>query len=320
MEKPSTKRLWRCVNYYLQLCAAKGQAPDTITGKKSSMKQFCKWCWSQRVYLIDQINLDLMDCYSEYLNTYRKPLDAKPLSVAHKRNLLTAVKIFVNKMHAKGLLDNNPLEHIELPSKGRPLPRAIFNEEEIEQILAQPLMFGLSGLRDRAIMEVFFATGIRRTELLGLNIEDVLFSDESMLRINRGKGRKERMVPVSKRACEWIALYIGKIRPMIAHICAGTTLFLNNRGLRFRANQLSEMVSRYVKLAGLNRAGACHLFRHSSATIFLKNGADLRFVQEFLGHADISTTQIYTHVAPTQLSAVYQQRHPSALSKSGLFS
>jgi integrase/recombinase XerD len=318
MQKPTTKRIWRCTKYYLELCEAKGQAPDTIRGKFSGLKKFFKWCLTQDVYFIHQIDLDLMDSYMEYLNSYRKPLDGQPLCASNKRGLLTFVKTFVEKLHAKGLMAENTLEHIELPSKGRPLPRAIFNKDEVEKVISQTMMFGIHGLRDRAILETFFATGIRRTELLHLNIEDVDFQQE-LVRVNRGKGNKERIVPISKRACEWIAFYVGKVRSQIAFLGSGTTLFLANNGKRYRPNQLSDMVSRYVKLAGLQRPGACHLFRHSTATIMLDEGAELRHVQEMLGHADISTTQIYTHVSRTKLSAVYRKTHPSAQSDSGLF-
>lgn len=318
MEKPATKRIWRCVKYYLDLCSAKAQAPDTIRGKKAGLKKFYIWCIQRDVHHIHQIDLDLMDSYMEYLNSYRKSLDKKPLSLAQKRNLLTFVKTFVQTMHAKGLLDKNTLEYIELPKKGRPLPKAVFGAEEVEKVLAQALNFGYRGVRDRVILEVFYATAIRRTELAHLDVDDLDLS-EQLLRVNHGKGSKERIVPISQRACEWTALYLSKIRPMVMFHGSDAALFLSNRGKRFKPGNLSDMVSRYVRLAGLKRAGSCHLFRHSTATIMLDNGADLRHVQELLGHADISTTQIYTHVSRSNLSAKYQKYHPSAQTDSGLF-
>ncbi|MCP4984800.1 MAG: tyrosine-type recombinase/integrase [Colwellia sp.] len=318
MEKPTTKRIWRCVKYYLRLCSAKGQAEDTLRGKKSGLKKFFIWCLSRNVIFIDQIDLDLMDSYMEYLNSYRKALDGQPLCLAQKRNLLTFVKTFIEKIHAKGLIVQNTLEHIELPSKGRRLPKALFSVDEIESILAQPLMFANGGIRDRVILETFFATGIRRTELMCLDIDDVDLTLK-LLRINRGKGNKERIIPISRRACEWLALYISKIRPMISFIGSGSTLFLANNGKRYTPNKLSEMASRYVKLSGIKRAGACHLFRHATATTMLDNGAELRHVQEMLGHADISTTQIYTHVSRAKLTEVYNKSHPSALDDNSIF-
>lgn len=318
MEKPCTKRIWRCVHYYLALCQAKGQAPDTLRGKRSGLKKFYLWCLPQQVYTIEQITLDLLDNYMEYLNHYRKPLDHQPLGQQQKRNLVTYIKTFVQYMYSKGLLSANTLAGIELPHSGRALPKALFSVAEIEKILAQSLLFGVHGLRDRAILEVFFATGIRRSELMMLDIDDIDFTAK-LLRVNHGKGQKERIVPISKRACEWLVFYLSKLRPMISFIGSGGALFLANNGTRLRANQLSEMAGRYVRLSGIKRAGACHLFRHATATTMLDNGAELRHVQEMLGHASILTTQIYTHVSRAKLTEVYGSTHPSALSEQRLF-
>lgn len=258
-----------------------------------------------------------MDDYAAYLNAYRKALDNEPLSPAQKRNLLTFVKTFIKYMYVKKLLQTNSLDGIELPSKGEQIPKALYSVEEIEIILEQPLLFGIKGLRDRAILECFFATGIRREELVKLNIDDIDFNGR-MVRVH-GKGKKERLVPISLRGCEWLAFYIGKIRPMFAFIGSGKALFLANNGKRYVPGKLSDMASQYVKLAGFDRTGACHLFRHNTATTMLDNGADLRHVQEMLGHASILTTQLYTHVSRKKLTQVYNHTHPSAEGGSGLF-
>jgi len=315
---PNTSRLWQCVRYYLKLCLARGQSPDTIRGKKAGLKKFVKWCRGHNIYRIEQVDLDLTDNYMEYLNCYRKPLDGNPLSRAQKRNLLTFVKTFIEKIHAKGLIKENTLEHIELPKKGRTLPKAIFKLSEIEVILAQPLQFGIEGICHRAILETFFASGIRRTELSMLDVENVDLTDK-LLRVNHGKGHKERIVPISERACQWLTLYLGRIRPLVSFVGSGSALFLANNGKRFRPNQLSEMASRYVKLAGLKRGGSCYLFRHATATEMLNNGAGICDVQDMLGHSDISTTRIYAQVSRVKLIEVYKKSHPSALSNKSLF-
>jgi len=317
MQKPTTKRIWRCVKYYLELCLAKSQGSDTVRNKRGGLKKFFLWCLDRNVTCIDQIDLDLMDDYAAYLNSYRKPLDNEPLGPAQKRNLLTYVKTFIKYMFTKKLLPTNTLDGIELPNKGEQIPKALYTVEEIEVILEQPLLFGVKGLRDRAILEFFFATGIRRGELLKLNIDDIDFNT-GLVRVH-GKGKKERLVPVSPRGREWLAFYISKIRPMFASIGSGKALFLANNGKRYMPGKLSDMASQYVKLAGFNRTGACHLFRHNTATTMLDNGADLRHVQEMLGHASILTTQLYTHVSRKKLTQVYNDTHPSAQSRSGLF-
>jgi len=215
-------------------------------------------------------------------------------------------------------LATNTLENIELPSKGRRLPKAVFNPEEVEKILAQPMLIGKKGILNKAIMETLHASGIRRAELAFLDINDVDLK-QGLLRVNRGKGNKERIVPISQPACEWIALYLHKIRRKYSRINSGSALFLAKNHQRFTPNKLSDMVSKYVKESGSKRAGSCHLFRHSTATEMLNNGADLRHVQDMLGHADISTTQIYTQVSKAKLIEVYNKSHPSALSNKSLF-
>lgn len=235
-----------------------------------------------------------------YLNSQRKPRDGQPLGVAHKHNILTTLKVFIAAMYRKGLLNRNSLEGIELPSIGRALPKALFSEEEIELILALPLQFGLRGIRDRAILETLFANGVRRGELIPVKLEDVDF-ERQLLRVNHGKGRKERIMPISQRAGEWLAVYISKVRPMINYVGSGNTLFLANDGKAFKPGKLSELASRYIRLAGIKRFGVCHLFRHTTGTMMLDNSADLRHVQEMLGHASITTTQIYTHVSRKSL-------------------
>ena len=318
MEKPTSRRIWRNVHYYLQYCEAKGDSMDTIRNKKAGLRRFFSWCLTMEVYYIDQINLDLMDSYMHYLNSYRKPLNDAPMTVASKRGYLTFVKTFIEKLHIKGLLKENALEYIELPKLGRPLPKAVFNQTEVQKIMDQALLYGFTGMRDRAVMETFFATGLRRCELASLDIEDIDFA-EKLIRVRKGKGKRERIVPISTRACEWLAFYISRVRSRIAFVNSGSALFLANNGKRFRENKLSDMVSRYVKLAGMKRNGSCYLFRHATATSMLNNGADLRHVQEMLGHADISTTQIYTHVSRSKLAEVYGNSHPSALSDQRLF-
>lgn len=317
MKKPTTKRIWRCARYYFELCLARGQSSDTVRGKRGGLKKFFLWCLNRHVTHIDQIDLDLMDDYAQYLNAYRKVLDNEPLGAAQKRNLLTFVKTFVKYMYTKELLTKNRLENIELPSKGQQIPKSLYTVEEVEIILEQPLLFGVKGLRDRAILECFFATGIRRGELVRLNIDDVDFN-EQIIRVH-GKGKKERLIPISLRGCEWIAFYMGKIRPTFAFIGSGKSLFIANNGKRYVPGKLSDMASQYVKLAGFDRTGACHLYRHNTATTMLDNGADLRHIQEMLGHASISTTQLYTHVSRKKLTQVYNDTHPSAQGSSGLF-
>ncbi|MET1255322.1 tyrosine-type recombinase/integrase [Aliikangiella maris] len=129
--------------------------------------------------------------------------------------------------------------------------------------------------------------------------------------MNHGKGGHERRVPIAERACQWITVYLEQVRPKLANIESGVTLFLANDGLKYRPQQLTRLASKYVRRAGIKKPGACNLFRHSTATLMHENGADIRYVQEMLGHADISTTQVYTHVTINKLREVYKLCHPA---------
>ncbi|MCH2192159.1 MAG: tyrosine-type recombinase/integrase [Gammaproteobacteria bacterium] len=318
MEKPTNNHLWRCARYYFALCLAQGQSSDTVRSKTYALKKFCKWCFARNVRRIDDVDIALMDEYMAYLNAYRKSLDGQPLCAANKYALILCIKSFVKKMFNRGLLTTDKLSSIDLPTVDRPLPKAIFTAEEVEQILEQPLLYGFKGMRDRVILETLFATGIRRIELLHLDIEDVDFNQQ-LIRVRKGKGNREYILPVSDRAIEWLAFYLTKLRPKLATLQSGSALFLNDKGTRYRACALSDMASRYVRFAGFKRSGSCHLFRHATATIMLDNGADIRHVQEMLGHADIASTQIYTFVSRSKLRDVYNKTHPSALSDKRLF-
>lgn len=312
MFKPNNTRIWCCAKYYLRTCAAKGQASDTIRGKYSGLKKFFLWCLENDIRKVDRINLDVMDGYMEFLNVYRIPATNKPLCQNQKRNLVEFVKVFIKALHHKGVLEYNALEFIELPGKEYTLPKGLFSEYEVERILDQPLLVGERGYRDKAILETFYATGIRRTELAHIRLSDVNFEAKE-LTITHGKGHRQRIVPISQRALEWIALYWQRVRPIFANIGGCDYLFLANNGNKYLPNKLSDMVAKYVKQAGFKRHGACHLFRHATATFMLDNDADIRHVQVMLGHASLSTTQIYTHVSQKKLHAVYLRTHPSAL-------
>jgi len=209
------------------------------------------------------------------------------------------------------VISTNITEQFELPKIGRPLPKPILSRKEVHRVLTQSEHYGKKGVRDRAIMETYYATGIRRTELRQLTLDDIDF-EQRQLRVNQGKGYKDRYVPCAKIACLWIYKYLKEVRGTLTNQHSGKTLFLANNGKAFRDSQLSELVAKYIKLSDVRKKGACNQYRHAAATHMVDNGADIRHVQSFLGHADISTTQIYVHVSMTKLREVYDKTHPSA--------
>jgi integrase/recombinase XerD len=185
----------------------------------------------------------------------------------------------------------------------------VLTAEEAERVLAQPDVRDPLGLRDRALLEVFYATGMRRSEVASLQLGDVDV-DRATAEIRQGKGKKDRIVPLGERAALWIAKYIREARQRLVSEPDDRTLFLSNAGEPFSPDYLTEMVAGYVEAADIGKRGACHLFRHTMATLMLEGGADTRFIQAMLGHADLKTTQIYTHVAVRQLQAIHKATHP----------
>jgi len=185
---------------------------------------------------------------------------------------------------------------------------------EAEEVLAQPAVKEILGLRDRAILEVFYSTGIRRSELAGLGIYDFDWQ-RGWLTIRQGKGKKDRVIPIGERALAWVDRYVTEIRPRLLTRADEATVFLTHEGNPLTPTYLSELVHGYVDDAKIGKRGSCHLFRHTAATLMLENGADLRYVQEMLGHSSPETTQIYTRVSIRKLKEIHSATHPARLER-----
>jgi integrase/recombinase XerD len=309
--KPDSHSIDSCVAYYLQYCRAKDQSELTVKGKAFNLALFEQWCCLIKIDNVLNINIDVLDSYQQYLNQYRKPSSHEPLSKGTRRNRLTAVRVFLRALFIKDIIFNNHFEKFELPKLGRRLPKPVLSEKEVQKVLNQASLYGQTGIRDRAIMETYYASGIRRFELGELTIDDIDF-EQYQLRVYQGKGNKDRYVPFAKQACFLIYRYLKTVRPTLANNYSGKVLFLANSGKPFRPTQLSELVAKYIKLADIRKGGSCNQYRHAAATHMVDRGADIRHVQEFLGHADLSTTQVYVHVSMVKLREVYSQTHPSA--------
>lgn len=182
---------------------------------------------------------------------------------------------------------------------------------EVERLLAIPNITDPLGVRDRAILELFYSCGLRRTELCRLEMSD-LNGEQRTVHVRLGKGKKDRIVPVGLSAVFWLGRYLKEVRPLLCLDTRTQTLFLTGYGEAFNPDVLSRMVSGWLKQAGLKRKGCCHVLRHSCATRMLENGADIRFIQQLLGHAKLDTTAIYTEVSIKQLQEVHARCHPSA--------
>ncbi len=207
---------------------------------------------------------------------------------------------------------HNPAADLELPRTERRLPKAVLSAAEVEQVMAQPALDTPLGVRDRAMLEVLYSTGLRRRELISLSMGDI-DHDRGTLMVRLGKGRKDRVVPIGDRALAWVNKYISDVRATLAREDADEgLLFLTDDGKRMGHCRIGDIVRGYVDAADIGKRGSCHLFRHTAATLMLEGGADTRFIQHMLGHEQLSSTQLYTRVAIGKLKEVHTATHPGA--------
>ena len=231
------------------------------------------------------------------------------LSAASIKLVVVAIKIFFRWLHARKRIAHDVAENLPLPRTERYLPETM-NELQTDQLLEGIPVNAPRGLRDRAILELLYASGLRVSELVNARLE--YFDMENRIIRVVGKGRKTRLIPVGQKACDAIRAYLDKERPGMVKKRTGGEIFLSARGTKLSTVRIWQIVKTAARLAGLDLNVYPHLLRHSFATHLLSNGADLRIIQEMLGHADISTTQIYTHVDQQRLKAVHHRFHPRA--------
>jgi len=242
------------------------------------------------------------------LNEFFGLLTKLGLSSRSSARYYSSLKGFFGYLFSSGYIEINPMEKISAPKVSKSLPN-VLNINEIESILSEPDISKKLGLRDKALLETFYACGLRVSELINLKISD-MFLNEEMIRVF-GKGSKERFVPIGSSAINWISEYLKNSRPLLEKKAKSQhVLFLNNRGTKLSRMGIWKIVSNYAKLAGVKKEVHPHTFRHSFATHLLEGGADLRAVQEMLGHVDISTTQIYTHIDRDYIKQVHRDFHP----------
>ncbi len=222
---------------------------------------------------------------------------------------LSSIKTFYKFLVLDGFLAVNPAGDLETPKIGRKLPQ-VLSVEEVDRLMEAPSVVLPLGLRDRAMLELMYGTGIRVSELLSLQVDDINLT-AGFLRCF-GKGRKERIIPVNQTSIDWVHRYLARSRNLLLKNTAERTLFLNSRGNSLSRQGFFKILAGYIPRADIHKDVTPHTLRHSFATHLLENGADLRAVQEMLGHADISTTQIYIHLTRSRLREVYQQFHPRA--------
>jgi integrase/recombinase XerD len=244
----------------------------------------------------------------ENLIAFFKALKIAGLNSRSAARYYSSLKGFFNYLAVNKYITSNPIEKVSTPKLAKNLP-SVLSINEVDAILSKPDTGNKLGLRDKAVLETFYACGVRVSELINLKLPD-LFLDEEVIRVF-GKGSKERLIPIGSSAIEWINKYLKQGRLLLEKKAkSGNFLFLNNHGTKLSRMGIWKIVDRYVTEAGIQKEVHPHTFRHSFATHLLEGGADLRAVQEMLGHADISTTQIYTHIDRDYIKQVHKDFHP----------
>ena len=296
---------------YLIWLATHNFADRTVNVRRLQLSRFILWCLDRPVPRPDELTPQMIERFQRHLFYYRKR-DGQPLSISSQSHWLTALRRWLGWIKDQRVIEHNPAIEMQLPREEKRLPRHALSRHEAETVLAQPDVSIPTGLRDRAIMETLYSTGVRRSEAANLQLED-LDRQRQVLLVRQGKGNKDRFVPIGDRALAWIDKYLAEARPQLVNGAEQPTLFVTNQGCPIHPGQLSLQVRRYMDKAGITKRGSCHLFRHTVATLMLEAGADVRYIQALLGHVSLCTTQIYTHVSICKLCEVHRRTHPGRL-------
>ena len=293
---------------YLEWLRIHNYAEPTVLNRELYLGYFTVWAAERGLTQPKVITKPILERYQRSLYHLRKK-NGEPLTFRGQHARLVPIRAFFKWLARQNYLLYNPASELELPRLEQRLPKHVLTKTEVEQVMNKPDTSEPMGLRDRAILETFYSTGMRRSELMHLSLFD-LDRERGTVMIRQGKGKKDRMIPIGERAVRWIDRYQNTVRPGLAVGRNNTTLFLTATGEPFTPNRLTQMVRDYVNAADIGKSGSCHLFRHTMATLMLENGADIRYIQAMLGHAELSTTQIYTQVSIRKLKEIHTATHP----------
>jgi integrase/recombinase XerD len=302
-------QLERAVNDYLSWLSVHGYAEATVRARRYYLAGMVAFLALRDVESPLDVTSSILDSYQRHLFHHKKA-DGRPLSFRTQAQRLVPVKGLFAWLSNSGAVPYDPAASLALPKGERRLPEAVLSVEEVEAVLAQPDTSTVLGVRDRAILEVLYSTAIRRAELIHLRISDVDQARGSLF-VRQGKGARDRFVPIGERARAWTQRYIDEVRPGLESRPHQTTLFLSVTGGPLAPDVLSRLVSAYVRAGAPAKPGSCHLFRHSTATLMLDAGADVRYIAEMLGHQKLETTMGYTRVSMAKLCEVHTRCHPA---------
>jgi integrase/recombinase XerD len=283
-------------------------APRSIEGLLSYLNRFLAWLGEKGTTDIAAVTKETVRDYQTFLFEQINGR-GQPNTVHYQNTKLQAVKSFFMFLAENDYLPTDPSRTIAYAREPKRLPRSILNPSEMKKLLHTPDTKTALGYRDRTIMEVLYSSGIRKEELLNLLLTDVDYND-GFLRINAGKGNKDRVVPIGRIACRYLENYVKAVRPTFIRNPYDNHLFLSLRGNRLSKNMVWEIVKSCSHKAKIKKTVSPHTFRHTCATLMLRNNANIRHIQDLLGHASLDSTQVYAHVSITDLKEVHKRCHP----------
>lgn len=291
------------INDYLHyLTIERGLSLNTRKSYERDLLQYLHYLEDEQITSWQDVDRYVVINYLEKMHDEKKA----PATVTR---MITSLRRFHQFLRQERLTDHDPMQHIDTPKKVQKLPSTL-SLTEVERLIETPDTTKNLGIRDRAILEVMYATGMRVSELVGLKLSDLHLSLGLVQTL--GKGDKERIIPLGDYAIQWLERYLDEARPLLVANPSETHVFVNHHGTGLSRQGIWKNLKQLVCEAGINKEVTPHTLRHSFATHLLENGADLRTVQELLGHADISTTQIYTHITKKRMTDVYKQHFPRA--------
>lgn len=293
---------------YIQSLKVRNLAERTIKAQQWNIEKFFIFLQSLMIDRIEQVNKGvILDYQTELYHTINRR--GRPNSVCSQNAMLSAVKGFTKFLKQRDFIISDPAVDVQYGKTPKTLPRGILTRSEARRIINAPDRSCTLGYRDKTILEVLYTTGIRKEELNNLTLNDVDYND-GFLRIIQGKGRKDRIVPLGRICCRYLENYIKSVRLELIKDPYNNNLFLSSRGNKLSKNVAWELVKKYAKKAKIKKNVSPHTFRHTCATAMLKNKADIRAVQELLGHESLDTTQVYTRVTINDLKEVHSRCHP----------
>lgn len=305
---------------YFVALRVKNWSEATLERRSNSIGRFIAWLTAHEIHSLGEVTPEILQAYQRNLYHVGNLRTGKPLQAATRASYIHAVAHWFQWACLAKHLSFNPAHDIELPKAEYRLPASFLNLQEVELLINQPDVTTPIGVRDRAILETLYSSAIRRSELRNLTLHDIDPS-RRLLAVRQGKGKKDRFVPIGIRAMDWVSKYLNDVRPWLlrGEGCKKVRkqppntdiVFLNHSGVPFHPANLSAMVRGYVKQAGIAKKGSCHMMRHTTATLLLEGGADLRVIQTLLGHASLNTTQIYAHVTLDRLRSIHDALHPA---------